>query len=223
MQAERADPELVRRDRLNSCHLSSVDLQPPVVSDFLGNLYTKATVLEFLLARDHGQFVDVEAEHRCVVLGSVLEAQSNSWSVHLRVTHMEPIGRPCDVQRSYWWSSSRGMAACKASQHDLHIKRVSTRPRFSRLMCNLDVTCLQGIMPLIENVCLYHFVDTATAITKQGLCLSCTVITPNGYGGASLPVGLRHRQGCTHLLQASKHHENTPRRPQAHPKPQGRR
>eukprot|EP00892_Ulva_mutabilis_P011849 jgi/Ulvmu1/9036/UM005_0128.1 len=64
LQAERADPELVRRDRLNCCHLSSVDLQQPVVSDYLGNLYTKAILLEFLLARDHGQLADVEAEHR---------------------------------------------------------------------------------------------------------------------------------------------------------------
>lgn len=70
MQAERADPVLVRRDRLNSCHLSSVDLQPPIVSDFLGNLYTKASLLEFLLSRDHGQFSDEESEHRCVSLVS---------------------------------------------------------------------------------------------------------------------------------------------------------
>lgn len=64
VQVERADPELVRRDRLNSCHLSSADLQAPIVADFLGNLYTKASLLEFLLARDHAQFADLEAEHR---------------------------------------------------------------------------------------------------------------------------------------------------------------
>ena len=64
MQAERADPQLVRRDRLNSCHLSSADLQPPIIADYLGNLFSKPSMLEFLLARDHGRIADVEAQHR---------------------------------------------------------------------------------------------------------------------------------------------------------------
>lgn len=49
--------------RWTTCALSGQPLQPPVVACFLGNLYNKASVLEFLLARA-GHCADDAAMHR---------------------------------------------------------------------------------------------------------------------------------------------------------------
>lgn len=58
------DPQVVRQSRLSHCRLTNVPLQLPVVADFLGHLYTKAALLEFLLARKHGTFVNAAAKTR---------------------------------------------------------------------------------------------------------------------------------------------------------------
>jgi hypothetical protein len=64
VQAEQADPQLVRESKLSSCRISNEPLQQPVVCDFLGNIFSKAAVLEFLLARKHGAFADAEVKTR---------------------------------------------------------------------------------------------------------------------------------------------------------------
>ena len=64
MQAESADASEVRRSRLSCCHLSQEPLQRPVVADLLGNLYSKSSLLEFLLGLKHAQFACEEAKNR---------------------------------------------------------------------------------------------------------------------------------------------------------------
>lgn len=65
VQAEQADPRLVRNSKLSCCHLSGHALQPPIVADFLGNLYTKADVLEYLLARKFDRHSSVQTKTKC--------------------------------------------------------------------------------------------------------------------------------------------------------------
>jgi hypothetical protein len=66
VQAEVADPELVRQSKLGSCYLSNMPLEQPIVCDYLGNLYNKHAVLEYLLGKLHGDFADEDARHRYV-------------------------------------------------------------------------------------------------------------------------------------------------------------
>ncbi|KAK9836326.1 hypothetical protein WJX81_005424 [Elliptochloris bilobata] len=57
------DVQAARETKWSSCALSSQPLRPPLVADFLGSLFTREAVLEFLLGRS-GAFADAEAEHR---------------------------------------------------------------------------------------------------------------------------------------------------------------
>lgn len=50
-----------RQTRWSTCHISGQPLEVPIAADFLGTLYNKEAVLEFLLARN-GYFADQEAE-----------------------------------------------------------------------------------------------------------------------------------------------------------------
>jgi Rtf2 RING-finger len=64
LQTEQADPGLVRASKLGTCFISQEQLRYPVVADLIGNLYNKAAVLEYLLAKKHGMFATVEAKTR---------------------------------------------------------------------------------------------------------------------------------------------------------------
>lgn len=52
-----------RSTKWSTCSLSNQPLQPPIVADYLGRLYNREAVLEFLLSRG-GAFVDNMAQHR---------------------------------------------------------------------------------------------------------------------------------------------------------------
>lgn len=52
---------LDRQTKWSICSLSGQPLHPPIVADFLGSLYNKEAVLEFLLGRA-GHFADEGAE-----------------------------------------------------------------------------------------------------------------------------------------------------------------
>ena len=56
--------DLYRQVEWSSCRLSGELLAPPVVADYLGRLYNKDAVLEFLLGRN-GHFADSEAQVLC--------------------------------------------------------------------------------------------------------------------------------------------------------------
>lgn len=52
-----------RSTKWSTCSLSNQPLQVPIVADYLGSLYNREAVLEFLLSRG-GAFVDDLAQHR---------------------------------------------------------------------------------------------------------------------------------------------------------------
>eukprot|EP00884_Botryococcus_braunii_P016620 jgi/Botrbrau1/3641/Bobra.0204s0032.1 len=54
---KKLDKNLERSTRWSTCSLTGEKLQPPIVSDFLGNLYNREAVLRFLLAQG-GSFLD---------------------------------------------------------------------------------------------------------------------------------------------------------------------
>ncbi|KAL3131040.1 hypothetical protein ABBQ38_000358 [Trebouxia sp. C0009 RCD-2024] len=57
------DAHTAKSTRWSTCSLSNQPLQAPIVADFLGNLYNREAVLEFLLSKG-GAFVDDSAQHR---------------------------------------------------------------------------------------------------------------------------------------------------------------
>lgn len=57
------DPRTVKSTKWSTCSLSNQPLQVPIVADYLGSLYNREAVLEFLLSRG-GAFVDDLAQHR---------------------------------------------------------------------------------------------------------------------------------------------------------------
>ena len=62
---QRLDPTAERRVRWSTCTLSGEPLAPPIVADYLGSLYNRAAVLEFLLARQ-GSFTEEGGMHKYI-------------------------------------------------------------------------------------------------------------------------------------------------------------
>ncbi|CAL8463661.1 g3195 [Coccomyxa elongata] len=57
------DRSTARETSWTTCSISGHPLQNPISADYLGQLYNREAVVEFLLARN-GSFADEEAEHR---------------------------------------------------------------------------------------------------------------------------------------------------------------
>lgn len=66
MQEQRQKPSVVKKNRLSACFLSSSELTLPLVCDYVGNLYSKASIVEFLLWKKNKLDDSEESQHKYV-------------------------------------------------------------------------------------------------------------------------------------------------------------
>lgn len=64
VQEEGADKFTDREAKLCSCHLTGAPLQSPIAADYLGHLYNRQSLIEYLLAVGHDSYTDEAAQHR---------------------------------------------------------------------------------------------------------------------------------------------------------------
>ncbi|NJR41448.1 MAG: hypothetical protein HC767_01080 [Akkermansiaceae bacterium] len=67
VQEQRQKPSVVKKSRLSTCFLSSSELCCPLVCDYAGNLYSKASIVEYLLWKKNKLDDSEETSHKCVL------------------------------------------------------------------------------------------------------------------------------------------------------------
>lgn len=146
------DGKIDKQTRWSTCHISGQPLEVPIAADFLGTLYNKEAVLEFLLARN-GYFADQEAEHRYL---NQLRASGNAFD-HLRTkndvfaVNLEMRGATSGSERA------DGGARCTSDYR-----------------CPVtDLPCLGNLMSALP-ACGHVFSDRAIAQMTEQACSICS-------------------------------------------------
>lgn len=165
-------PVLDKREERNlrfcTCALTGEVLREPVVSDYLGCLYNREAVLEFLLARKH-TFADEQAQHRYINQlrehGTALDHLTSTRDVFTVHLPTQPSGG----------SSGGGAGAVGCSVH----RPAATCP-ITDLPCDWYPFCALA-------TCGHVFSCRAISQVMDALCPSCSaqfanddVITLNG-------------------------------------------